>query len=185
MPDEAAVVFTKRAAHCEYNFGPASTHDEIVFTSERPGGDPDEDGEIKDATVVKWVNFMKDKGITDVLILLEDNELETYESPGLMKMYEREGLVQHRAPMGKPGACDTAMSVINDVKAKSGKVVAHCTHGMGRSGRIAAGWLVTEYGLTAQQTTDEAIRLAEEIGMEQMGAPHLLEKWLGCHALHP
>merc|ERR1719254_298879 len=74
--DQAAAVVTKRAAHCIHNFGPASTRDETLFTSERPGGDPDEDGEIKDTTVVEWINFMKGREITDVLLLLDDNELE-------------------------------------------------------------------------------------------------------------
>mmetsp|Transcript_16570 Transcript_16570/g.36802 ORF Transcript_16570/g.36802 Transcript_16570/m.36802 type:complete len:112 (+) Transcript_16570:156-491(+) len=77
----------------------------VLFTSERPGGDPpSEDAIIPAATVVEWVDFMKARGITDVLVLLDDNELDIYEPPGLLRMYEQEGLAIHRAPMGEAGA---------------------------------------------------------------------------------
>lgn len=171
---------TPRDPNTLHNFGPASHRDSLLFTAERPGGDPpSEDAVIRAATVAEWVDFMKARGITDVLVLLDDNELDIYESPGLLCTYEQEGLAVHRAPMGEAGASDRVMGIIRSVKEKSrGKIVAHCTHGMGRSGRVAAGWLAEEYGLSPTDATDEAMTLAKEEGMERMGAPDLLKKWL-------
>lgn len=171
---------TTRDPNTLHNFGPASHRDSVLFTSERPGGDPQSGvAVISASTVQEWIDFMKGKGITDVLVLLDNNELEIYESPGLLAIYEKEGLTAHRAPMGEAGACERVMRIIRNVQKKSqGKIVAHCTHGMGRSGRVAAGWLAKEYGLSPIEATDEAMALAREKGMERLGAPHLLEKWL-------
>lgn len=178
-------IVTPRHPDTLHNFGPASYRDEILFTCERPGGDPPSpDALIPASTVKEWANFMKSKGITDVLILLEDEELNNYESPGLLELYKQEGLRAHREPMGKPGVSTRIKEVIRKVsetktqQGEMGRVVAHCTHGMGRSGRVAAGWLVMQYGLSPVQATAEAIAAAQDHGVERMGAPAQLETWL-------
>ena len=70
------------------------------------------------------------------------------------------------------------MAQLRDIEASGEKVTAHCTHGMGRSGRVAAGWLVERHGLTPEQATDQTLQAAREHGVERMGAVGLLEKWM-------
>jgi protein-tyrosine phosphatase len=53
--------------------------------------------------------------------------------------------------------------------------VAYCTHGMGRSGRVAAGWLVHKYGLSVEEAVDEALEAARIHGVERMGSPRQLK----------
>mmetsp|Transcript_1541 Transcript_1541/g.2194 ORF Transcript_1541/g.2194 Transcript_1541/m.2194 type:complete len:191 (-) Transcript_1541:299-871(-) len=179
VEDETDVIITPRDPKTLHNFGPASPRDEILFTSERPGGDPGDDGDkISSSTVKDWVEFMKSMGIKHVLILLDDNELDIYEPPGLLDLYAENGLMFHRNPMGEDGASSRAIQTIRDVEAAGEKVVAHCTHGMGRSGRVAAGWLVRRHGLSTKDATDEAVETARSRGMQRMGNQKALEKWL-------
>jgi len=176
---EGGVVITPRDPKTQHNFGPASSRDDILYTSERPGGDPGEDGtEISTSLVQEWINFMKTKGVQHVLVLLDDNELDIYQSPGLLTLYQQNGLTVHRNPMGVHGAAERAIQTIRDVEAAKEKIVAHCTHGMGRSGRIAAGWLSIRYGLSTKDATNEALDSARKNGMQRMGHQKALEAWL-------
>ena len=125
------------------NFGPASTRDSTVFTCGRPGGDPaDKDTKIPTQAVVdEWVEFMttSERQIKHVVILLSDEELEAYEEPGLIAAYEAAGIVVHHIPLASENSYQAIMTDIDQIEAKGERVVAHCTHGVGRSGRVAAG----------------------------------------------
>lgn len=170
---------TPRNPDTPYNFGPASTRDDIVFTSERPGGDPPAANvKVSMDAVQKQIDFFKAKGIRHVLILLDDHELDIYEPPGLITKYSENGLTVHRNPMGIAGSSENAKRILQKAMNRKEKMVAHCTHGMGRSGRIAAGWLVMQYGLTPSQATEEVLQTAREHGVERMGDVRALEQWL-------
>lgn len=180
---EDDVIITPRNPATLLNFGPASARDTVLYTAERPGGDPPlgADGiasRISNEVVQEWIRFVKAQGIQHVLVLLEDIELDVYEAPGLLKLYEAAGLTYHRTLMGETGASNKAMAIIRTVQASNEKILAHCTHGMGRSGRVAAGWLATQYGLSAEQATTEALAAAKERGVERMGSPKQLQAWL-------
>lgn len=179
------VIITDRSPNTLYNFGPASPKDETLFTCERPGGDPASQSNnnlqnvrIPTEAVKDWIKFMKSRQITHVVVLLDDNELECYESPGLLDLYKQEGLNVHRAPMAESGAWKQVFDIVSQVESVGGKAVAHCTHGMGRSGRVAAGWLVMKYGLSPEEATRIAIETARSHGMERMGNVAALKKWL-------
>eukprot|EP00978_Attheya_sp_CCMP212_P013414 scaffold33712_cov57-Attheya_sp.AAC.5 len=173
------VIITHRDPKTLHNFGPASPRDQTVFTCERPGGEPaDPTAQIPTSVVRNWIVCMKEKGIQHVLILLDDNELECYEPPGLLSLYTDAGLTVHRTPMGEKGASQRVQTILSAAESSGEKVVAHCTHGMGRSGRVAAGWLVMKYGLSEEDATSIAIETAREHGMERMGNVPALEKWL-------
>eukprot|EP00957_Ditylum_brightwellii_P207610 15353736-Ditylum_brightwellii.AAC.1 len=61
---------------------------------------------------------------------------------------------------------------------KNKKIVAHCTYGMGLSGRIAARWLSVWYGLSTKDTTTEALDTAQMQGMQRMSHQKVLEAWI-------
>jgi protein-tyrosine phosphatase len=176
--DGSTYIETHRNPETLFNFGPASARDEIVFTCARPGGDPQGGQKIPESAAEEWIKFMKSKGIRRVLVLLEDEELVAYEEPGLLQWYHDHGFQVHRNPMGLEGSSQNAEKILKEAEAANEKIVAHCTHGMGRSGRIAAGWLAMRYGLSAQEATKEAIQTSAKFGMERMGDAKQLEDWL-------
>lgn len=175
--DEHDVV-TTRNPETLHNFGPASSRDAVVYTSERPGGDPEHGAKIPTSKVMDWIHFMQQQNVKQVLILLDDNELEVYEEPGLLALYEQHGFKAHHNPMGQQGSATNAEKILRAAKATNEKIVAHCTHGLGRSGRVAAGWLVMRYGLSPQEATDEALDAARKTGQERLGKVKSLETWL-------
>jgi len=161
-----------------FNFGQASTRDQIIYTCERPGGDLPNVSKIKPEPCKNHIEFLRENGIAIVLILLDDNEMDHYEEPGLLKMYEEAGIRWHRQPMGNEKAATNIMKLLQDCKEQDEKVVVHCTHGMGRSGRVAAGWLVTFYGLSPEAATQEVMEYAEKHGIQRLGSVRQLVNWL-------
>jgi protein tyrosine phosphatase (PTP) superfamily phosphohydrolase (DUF442 family) len=164
-----------------HNFGPASSRDSVVFTCERPGGDPGPQTQIKTSEAVnKWIQFMtqEDRNIKHVIILMEEKELSAYEEPGLIQAYQDGGMSVHHVPYSSDKAAEKIMTILKDVETKEERVTAHCTHGMGRSGRVAAGWLVKRHGLTVDEAVEEALSTARTHGVERMGAPRQLKEWL-------
>lgn len=71
------------------------------------------------------------------------------------------------------------MAELNVLFEKGEKAVAHCTHGMGRSGRVAAGWLVYKYGLDTEEATEAVLAAARLNGVERMGSVRALNAWVG------
>jgi protein tyrosine phosphatase (PTP) superfamily phosphohydrolase (DUF442 family) len=173
------IVITPQDKINVHNFGPASSRDDIVNTCQRPGGET-ADGNKIDATtsVDEWMQFMSTKGIKHAFILLSDNELEDYIEPGLISAYEAVGITAHHNPIASKGSYQQIMADLDSLYDKGEKAVAHCTHGMGRSGRVAAGWLVYKYGLTSEAATEEVLESARMHGVERMGAPRLLNEWI-------
>jgi protein-tyrosine phosphatase len=177
-PDKDGSVVSPHCEEIPFNFGPASDRDTILFTCERPGGDQGDAKMITNKSVQNWIEYMKSQDIQHVLVLLDDNELEIYEEPGLLDLYENGGLDYFRAPMGEMGASQRVVDYIKEKENKGEKVVAHCTHGMGRSGRVAAGWVVARYGVSPEKATQEAMNTAIQHKVHRMGNSKLLTKWL-------
>ena len=128
-----------------FNFGAASARDNVLFTAERPGNpaitktglaDPDR--------VQEWITFMVDQqGIRNVIALLDENELANYGEPGrLLKLYQEAGIKCLAQPMNGPNACQNIIEFVRQAESNNEKVVAHCTGGIGRAGRVAACWLM-------------------------------------------
>lgn len=110
---------------------------------------------------------------------MEPRELDiAYEEPGLINEYERSGIKVHHIPYSSPGAAEKVYRVQQEAEVAHEKVTIHCTHGMGRSGRAAALWLVNRYGLSTIEAFEEVLETARLHGVERMGAPHLLEAWM-------
>lgn len=121
---------------------------------------------------------MSSEKIKHVFILLSKEEMEDYSDPGLIAVYESYEIVPHHIPIANRGSYDAIMTELERLYDKGEKAVAHCTHGMGRSGRVAAGWLVYKYGISIEEATEEVLATARHCGVERMGAPSLLKKWV-------
>lgn len=161
------------------NFGPASDRDSILYTSERPGGDPTDGAMIQTGTVVpEWAQFMTEHGVHHVLVLLSDDEMEQYDGTGLMEAYKENGFTAYHIPAKSDQAAEKIWNLLQEMESKQQKIVAHCTHGMGRSGRIAAFWLAKRYDLSVEEASEEALDAARKHGVERMGKPLALQQFM-------
>jgi protein-tyrosine phosphatase len=127
-----------------HNFGLASTRDNVLYTSERPGNESIEESTMADQDEVnQWMAFMKEQKVTCVIALLDENEYEAvYDRPGLPAMYQDNGFKWLIQPLGHSKSTTAIFKYIKEEEAAGGKVVVHCTGGTGRASRVAAGWLV-------------------------------------------
>jgi hypothetical protein len=162
------------------NFGPASSRDKIVYTCERPGGDPEDAATRLEATreVAGWVEYMFSRNIRHVFVLLGQDELDVYTEPGLLQAYKDAGVTVHHLRYSAPNSYTSIMTCLDDLYSRGEAVAVHCTHGMGRSGRVAAAWLVHKYGLSVEEATEEVLATAREWNVERMGSSQLLARWM-------
>jgi protein-tyrosine phosphatase len=179
-PGEQAVV-TPLHPDTLYNFGPASNRDSTVYTSQRPGGDPQPGSKIDTtAEVREWKEFMShpERNIKNVIVLQEEDQLAEYDGPGLIQAYNDCGLTVHHIPCSIDKSFSKIMTVLDDIEEKKERVVVHCSHGKERGGRIAAAWLVHKYGLSPEEATEESLAAARAHGVERLGAPNKLSRWM-------
>jgi len=201
------IVITPPSTDHNFNFGPASLKDVLVYTCERPGGDPNlhhHDNDTNDnddsktipkkistmKAVAEWMDFMThlDRQIQHVIILLSNEELdEGYDPPGLIPAYEdvstklkdEKGIEFHIHHVHfTPSSHEETMLKLDSIIERNEKVVVHCTHGMGRSGRVAAAWLVHKYGVAEEEATEIVLNVAREHSVQRMGAVEKLQKWI-------
>jgi hypothetical protein len=136
-----------------FNFGPASSRDCVLYTCHCPGYSGKEERILlaeQKKRIDSWVKFMKQKqGVTQVIALLDDNELMLPSSKvnhaapvDLRDVYSQAQIPLLVQPMRDGNAYRTIMECIDTVASQGGKVVVHCTGGVGRAGRVASGWLV-------------------------------------------
>lgn len=165
-----------------YNFGPATTIRDgcVLYTAERPGNDPNasKSDKVSDDKVREWISFIKEQGVSRVVALLDENELEPYEPTGLMSLYKAGGLDCSVQPMREPGAAYNLFKILLEAEKSNTKVVTHCTGGIGRCGRVCAGWLVFRYGLSPTEATEEVLASAKEYHVTRAGDAGALSKWI-------
>jgi hypothetical protein len=103
------VEFFKTPANSDtpHNFGLASPLDTILYTACKPGKTACNDGnkKVSNERVQEWCKYIISQGVTNVITLLNDDELQIYEEPGLKAMLEHCGMKSYIAPMGDTGAC--------------------------------------------------------------------------------
>ena len=188
---------TDKKSSQAFNFGPVSERDEWLYTCERAGNKAlQQRGHVGHhalrSEMQAWKSYVIDQeGVTHVLVLLDDNELQEYynnkptenhpeeAAPNLLEfLHQQTVLVQ---PMREPGAAARIWEFVDKAIAEEGcptKLVAHCTGGVGRAGRVAAGWLVHQYGLTPEEATAETLRVAKQHGVNRKGDVAMLREWL-------
>jgi protein-tyrosine phosphatase len=187
------VEFFKTPANSDtpHNFGLASPLDTILYTACKPGKTACNDGnkKVSNERVQEWCKYIISQGVTNVITLLNDDELQIYEEPGLKAMLEHCGMKSYIAPMGDTGACARIFEVVRRVEANGEKVVCHCSGGVGRAGRVAAAWLVHRYSLTPEVATLIVLDQAYKSGVQRLGATDKLSGWLrqsdGTHTTGP
>jgi putative intracellular protease/amidase len=160
-----------------HNFGPASSRDTVVYTSERPGNPLGKNDLVPDEKVHEYITFMKDQGIGRVLLLLDENEITIYSD--LLAMYQAGGLQYNMQSMNEEGAAKKVLAILKASEQQGERVCAHCTGGIGRSGRVAAAWLVERYDLTPDVATEEVLAQAATSGVTRNGDASTLSEWLG------
>lgn len=161
-----------------HNFGPVSLRDSVLYTSCRPGHPPGKADPISDEAVQEWIRFMKERGVSKVICLLDDNEYANYDS-NLLQLYSDGGLEYLCQAMKSEGASANIINYVEEASSNGEKVVTHCTGGVGRAGRVAAGWLVRHYGLSPEQATEETLTVAKNDGINRKGDVEALSAWLG------
>jgi protein-tyrosine phosphatase len=110
---------------------------------------------------------------------MKEKELSAYDAPGLIQAYQDRGMIVHHLSYSSDKAAENILARLKEAETKEERVAAHCTHGIGLSGRIAAKWLVKRHGLTVDEAVEEALDTARKHGVERMGAPRQLKEWLG------
>mmetsp|Transcript_3046 Transcript_3046/g.6338 ORF Transcript_3046/g.6338 Transcript_3046/m.6338 type:complete len:188 (-) Transcript_3046:144-707(-) len=168
-------VTTVRDPCAPHNFGRISFREKTLHTAERPGHFVED---FRLNIVDDWIQHMKDKRITHVLIILDDNELDVYESD-LKKIYSQAGLIVHHIPFSSNNSYDNIMTLLQELDASGEKVVAHCSGGKGRCGRVACAWLCKKWCLTPLEASQEFIDQAVENGLYRLGDVEKLKKWIG------
>lgn len=178
-PDVIITSFTDKT---KFNYGPASYRDDIVVTCERPGGDPPKGSENSkidtQAALDEWLPYIRDeKAVKRVLIVFDENEMEHYDG-NLLEAYEKAGFKAHWEPLSRPSSYHRIMAILDDCVAQHDRITIHCTHGQGRAGRVAAGWLMHKYGLSDKDATLEVLACATAHGVSRLGSPMALNKWI-------
>ena len=151
----------------DFNFGPASQNERIVYGSQKPG--------FSQHAIEEWARFMLDQGIKRVCCLLDRSQLQSY-SLDLGSTYERH--------FGKGNICMEPITDYHLCEARTlhgmilpflresdeseGPVVVHCWSGNGRTGHVLAAWLVAARGLDPM----EAITTVEGTGRKPREAVH-------------
>lgn len=171
---ETTPVVTPRDPNARHNFGPVSCREKTFFTAERPGH-PGKGG-VPTEIVEDWIEFIKSKGISNVLIIMDHDEFNVYEID-LKQFYEDAGLTVYHIPFSADSYAET-MKLINELESKGEKVVSHCTGGKGRCGRVACAWLCRKWQISPLEASQEFIDQAIEHGLYRLGDVQKLKAWM-------
>jgi protein-tyrosine phosphatase/nicotinamidase-related amidase len=104
----------------------------------------------------KDLENLKDESITMIISLITEHEYNEYGVPDLKQEYQKAGFSFIAYPMLDQGVpdLDSLPSILQTIEKElelGGNVVLHCVGGLGRSGTIAAAFLIYKYGLEPNQ----------------------------------
>jgi len=116
------------------------------------------------------IKTIKDDGITHVISLITNEELNRYGVDNLMSEYKNAGLITKHFPIIDQGIStikDTSRLVdwINEELKKSANIMIHCVGGLGRTGLISACYLINQ-GMTAKEAIGEIRTVRSERAIE-------------------
>lgn len=173
---ETEPIVTPRDPKALHNFGPIACKEKTLYTAERPGH-PGKDG-VPTRIVEDWVQFIKSKGINNVLIIMDDDEFGVYEVD-LKDFYQQSGLKVYHIPFSAPDSYERSMELIQSLDKQGEKVVSHCTGGKGRCGRVACAWLCKKWHMSPLEASQEFIDQAINNGLYRLGDVQKLQAWIG------
>lgn len=145
-----------------FNFAPASSLDNVVYGSCRPGIGRVQT--IPPESVDDWIEFMLSQGISRVVVLLHAHQLEYYQED-LLAAYRKRFSAVTWAPIPDFETPDLptlhkAVAALKEAEEAGEKVVVHCSAGMGRTGIILAAWLILRHGQSARQAVHTVVNYA-------------------------
>lgn len=108
-----------------------------VYKGKRPGYPSRK--RIDESIIDEYAEELVGKGITDVFVLLNDNEINTYYDNSLFGIYEQHGLKVHAHPIEDFSipSIEQALAFCKDldsVVSGGGNALVHCSAGLGRTG---------------------------------------------------
>lgn len=139
-------------------FGPAYKEEQTVFGAQMPGYGA---RSIPESVVIKWISFMKERGMKRVCCLLPASQLGYYMTD-LSGVYQRE--FGNTRVLGTPiedyHLCSKEMLkqillFLTESDLESEPVVVHCAGGRGRTGFVHAAWLVYGRGFPVEKALKE------------------------------
>jgi len=170
-------VLTIRNPLTLHNFGPISYREDTLFTAERPGHYKQE-FQPAPRIVEDWIQHVKAKGISNVLIIMDDNEFDVYDPTNLIDVYQQAGLKVHHIPFNSSNSYEQIMKLLCELEHSGQKVVSHCSGGKGRCGRVACAWLCKKWCLSPLEASQEFIDQAVENGLYRLADVQKLKKWI-------
>lgn len=129
---------------------------EGIYKGKRPGHPLRK--KIEEDVISKYAKEMLKEGITDVFVLLSEKEQNTYYDNNLEKVYSNEGLKVHNYPIEDFGvpSLEYMIEIVSDLYNavnSGGKVLVHCSAGIGRTGTVLAAyfiWIGQKTNITVQ-----------------------------------
>lgn len=155
-----------------FNFAPASGLDDNVYGCHMPGFTaqlPDTVA-LTPAVVEPWTAFMKQQGISTVIVLLGQDEMSMFDPP-LLDVYSAQGFTAHHLPARAPGNFAKMTAVMEQAAQQGARVVVHCTGGCHRVGTVLTAWLKHRYGLADDTAAGLMASAAAEHGVNRQ-TPH-------------
>jgi atypical dual specificity phosphatase len=120
--------------------------------------------------VHEYVSQLKPKGIKTIIVLLEDNEIKWYYNElDIIKFYRSKGFHVIHYPIADfsiPTNSETFLHLLESIEhyLNVGNVLMHCSAGKGRSGTVAASYLVYK-----------GLKWSEAISLVRKVNPHSIE----------
>jgi protein-tyrosine phosphatase/nicotinamidase-related amidase len=122
---------------------------------------------------------MKESGITSVINLVTDHELEEYGVPELMEAYKEAGFDAYRLRIQDQGVSlkeemQSGVKWLHEKAEKQEKILIHCVGGLGRTGTLLACYLKYAAGFSAEQ----AIALVRKCRSPRAIENHMQEEFV-------
>ncbi|WP_281283052.1 dual specificity protein phosphatase family protein [Leptospira fletcheri] len=123
----------------------------------------------RDRNLIQDLKTVREEGMNRIVSLLTENEYSEYGVPDIKAEYQREGfdpiffpIMDQRAPADRK-ALESLLDLMDSELGRGRNILIHCVGGLGRSGTVAAAYLIRREGYGVE----EAIRVVREARSER------------------